>query len=266
MTLALNNNTDNGLEVLKWLISKRNPNGGFLSTQDTVMALQGLSEMAAQIYSSDFNMTVTVSGPPGSNFIETFSITTDNALLLQSRDLPSDIRGVTIMATGHGLSLIEVATFYNIDNDDQKPAFYLKVTIPEETINEYKVMICTSWLEKDASNMAVLEIGIPTGFAADKKSVTQHPLLKRTEDGDGKINLYFDEIPKKEICITVDMQRVGLVAGAQPVPVRVYDYYSPDEQTTKFYVPEALRKSDVCDVCGDECDFCNRNAKPWFLG
>ena len=36
-----------------------------------------------------------------------------------------------------------------------------------------------------------------------------------------------------------------------------------DEQTTKFYVPEALRKSDVCDVCGDECDFCNRNAKPW---
>lgn len=42
--------------------------------------------------------------------------------------------------------------------------------------------------------MAVLEIGIPTGFAADKKSVTQHPLLKRTEDGDGKINLYFDEV------------------------------------------------------------------------
>ena len=42
--------------------------------------------------------------------------------------------------------------------------------------------------------MAVLEIGIPTGFAADKKSVTQHPLLKRTEDGDDKINLYFDEV------------------------------------------------------------------------
>ena len=60
--------------------------------------------------------------------------------------LPSDIRGVTIMATGHGLSLIEVATFYNIDNDDQKPAFYLKVTIPEETINEYKVMICTRYV------------------------------------------------------------------------------------------------------------------------
>ena len=51
-----------------------------------------------------------------------------------------------------------------------------------------------SWLEKGSSNMAVLEIGIPTGFAADKQSVTQHPLLKRTEDGEDKIILYFDEV------------------------------------------------------------------------
>ena len=42
--------------------------------------------------------------------------------------------------------------------------------------------------------MAVLEIGIPTGFAADKQSVTQHPLLKRTEVGEDKIILYFDEV------------------------------------------------------------------------
>ena len=33
LTLALNNNTDDGLQVLKWLISKRNPRGGFSSTQ-----------------------------------------------------------------------------------------------------------------------------------------------------------------------------------------------------------------------------------------
>ena len=54
--------------------------------------------------------------------------------------------------------------------------------------------------------MAVLEIGIPTGFAADKKSVTQHPLLKRTEDGEDKIILYFVEVNRKSkkraICYT----------------------------------------------------------------
>ena len=33
LTLALNNERDEGLQVLKWLISQRNPNGGFSSTQ-----------------------------------------------------------------------------------------------------------------------------------------------------------------------------------------------------------------------------------------
>ena len=51
------------------------------------MALQGLSEMATQIYSRDFDMTVTITGPSGSGVMETFSITADNALILQSREV-----------------------------------------------------------------------------------------------------------------------------------------------------------------------------------
>ena len=56
--------------------------------------------------------------------------------------------------------------------------------------------------------MAVLEIGIPTGFAADKKSVTQHPLLKRTEDGEDKINLYFVEVNRKSKKVRYAIRRV----------------------------------------------------------
>lgn len=57
--------------------------------QDTIIALQGLSEMAEQIYSPDFDMTVTISRPPGSDVTETFNITADNALIFQSRDVSS---------------------------------------------------------------------------------------------------------------------------------------------------------------------------------
>lgn len=57
--------------------------------------------------------------------------------------LPSNLSDVTISAVGHGLSLVEVATFYNIDNDDQKPSFYLKVTVQEETLDEFKLLVCT---------------------------------------------------------------------------------------------------------------------------
>ena len=55
--------------------------------QDTIIALQGLAEMAAQIYSRDFNLAITINGPPGSNVFETFNVTADNALIYQSRDV-----------------------------------------------------------------------------------------------------------------------------------------------------------------------------------
>ena len=36
-------------------------------------------------------MTVTVTGPSGSGVVETFSITADNALILQSRDVSLNV-------------------------------------------------------------------------------------------------------------------------------------------------------------------------------
>ena len=43
--------------------------------------------MAAQIYSRDFDMLVTVTGPPGSDVSEIFNVNAENALILQSRDV-----------------------------------------------------------------------------------------------------------------------------------------------------------------------------------
>ncbi|XP_052282878.1 C3 and PZP-like alpha-2-macroglobulin domain-containing protein 8 [Dreissena polymorpha] len=78
----------------------------------------------------------------------------------------------------------------------------------------------SSYMKEGASGMSVIEIGYPSGFSADPKSVSSHLLLKRVEEGDKKIG-------KDELCFRVTMERVGLVAGAQPVPVKVYDYYEP---------------------------------------
>ena len=37
------------------------------------------------------------------------------------------------------------------------------------------------------------------------------------------------QIGRSDTCVTVTMHRIGLVAGLQPVPVRVYDYYEPSK-------------------------------------
>ena len=50
------------------------------------------------------------------------------------------------------------------------------------------------WLHTGASGMAVQELGIPTGFEVDLKSMAQVTEIKRTETANRKLILYFDEV------------------------------------------------------------------------
>ncbi|WAQ99032.1 CD109-like protein [Mya arenaria] len=87
LALAAIGNRDDGLLVLKWLTSQRNPNGGFASTQDTIVALQALAEMASLVYSKTFSAVIFVTGPAGSDITENFAVNDGNSLILQSREV-----------------------------------------------------------------------------------------------------------------------------------------------------------------------------------
>ncbi|XP_060587232.1 CD109 antigen-like [Ruditapes philippinarum] len=50
----------NGIPIMKWITSQRNSNGGFASTQDTVIGLQALSEFAVMAYSDNFDIQATI--------------------------------------------------------------------------------------------------------------------------------------------------------------------------------------------------------------
>ncbi|WAR21624.1 CD109-like protein [Mya arenaria] len=253
LTLAQRKDTAIGVQVLKWLTTQRNAHGGFHSTQDTVIALQGLSEIAALLFSKQFAMTIDISGKGYENSI---TIDSTNARVLQTRDLPADVGLVTITATGMGLALVQVEVSYNIDDDDQKKSFKLNVNVPRETANEFEVNVCASWQEEGSSSMALIEIGMPSGFSVDAGGIVSKPQHKRIEFESRKIVIYFAEIGSGGTCVSATMYRSGLVAGAQPVAVAVLDYYDPGKQVTEFYVPKAVSGSEVCDVCGAECDFC----------
>merc|ERR1712179_883381 len=99
--------------------------------------------------------------------------------------------------------------------------------------------------------MAVQEFGIPTGFEADLEGLQAFSEIKRTESQDRKVILYFDEISTTPTCITMDVYRVGMVAKSKPAAVRLYDYYEPKNQVTKFYESQLLKNSDICDVCAE---------------
>src|SRR5699024_1508569 len=97
LTLALRSDTDEAIPALRWLISKQNSNGGFASTQDTVIGLQALGAIAEKLTSSRLKMEVSikqggskVSRESKDEPLPALEFNPDNALVLQQIELNPD--------------------------------------------------------------------------------------------------------------------------------------------------------------------------------
>ena len=86
-TLSIQERTMEALPSIKWLGKQRNSQGGFVSTQDTVVALQAISMYNQKVANAPMKMTVKViqrqRGSRQSKLLKKFSLVEDNKLLLQ---------------------------------------------------------------------------------------------------------------------------------------------------------------------------------------
>ena len=85
MTLLKNGNVTDSLPILKWLLAQQNSQGGFGSTQDTVVGLQALANFAEHIPSvnNDINLVVSY---PGEDSIK-MKVNPENSMILQSAEV-----------------------------------------------------------------------------------------------------------------------------------------------------------------------------------
>ncbi|XP_046546347.1 CD109 antigen-like isoform X2 [Haliotis rubra] len=248
-----------GLKVMKWIVRQRNPNGGFTSTQDTVIALEALSSFHTSLHKSTqqtspgiTNIAATVTAG-----VVTKHITMDNTNkdVLHELLLPGDSKTVSVSATGSGLGVIEVGVFYNVNVTTDDAAFDLTASITKQSVNAINVRICTRWLLAGSSGMAVVQAGIPTGFQPDLEMITNLPSLKRKEYSSGNVDLYFEGIGSSQVCVDIRAGRVGMTLKTQKSLVVVFDYYNPANQKSVFYISPELANAKLCDVCTD-CDGC----------
>ncbi|XP_063437485.1 CD109 antigen-like [Mytilus trossulus] len=243
-----------GYHVMKWIITQRNSNGGFASSQDTVVALEAITEFGL-FGSQHRDMLISITA---GKFSKQFTVDSANALVLQTIELPKPYpQNVLIEATGEGTALAEVSVHYNIEQSHGTQAFHVSVNIDQETFVVLETNTCVKWLRRGKSGMAILEIGIPTGFQANPDEITHIPTLKKIEVENRKLILYFDEISGYPVCIKMKAVRTGLVAKTKPSVVKVYDYYKPELQFTTFYQSGILQKSSICDIC-KPCSQCRQ--------
>lgn len=246
--LSLINRGDNGqaIPVMQWLISQQNSNGGFTSTQDTIIAVEALSRIAATVASPTISIDATIKfGQIGGS--RTLTIDSRNALILQKLELPSDLKWVEIEATGYGTAVVQVSWEYNLMVTSEEPAFYLNPQLDKTSTESYmQLSICTHYRgEGNATNMAVMEVGLPSGYVFDYdtlSSIHRTNDVRRVESNDGDTNvvIYFDRVTKNELCVTVPAHREYAVAHQRPAPVKIYDYYNLANSARIFYHPKKV--------------------------
>lgn len=256
LTYLRRNLVTDSLPVMKWLVKQRNAEGGFSSTQDTVIGIQALASLGEKLATKSNAVSITFMYEGGGQ--TQMNINPDNSMILQKQMLPRKVRLVNITATGNGFALVQVSFQYNLNVTGAWPLFTLDPQVDKNSnANHLQLSVCSGFVptkEANQSNMVVMEVSLPSGFTVDRESlpsleVSQNVKRVETKNGDTVVVLYFDEMNRQEYCPTVSAYRTHKVAKQKPVPVTIYDYYDSSRRARVFYEP---RKATLCDICEDE--------------
>ncbi|XP_050403081.1 venom factor [Patella vulgata] len=114
-------------QIVGWLLQQRESHGSFVSTQDTVIGLQALSEYSIRTYSAILDMTCHITSEADQNFQRLISLRHEDALVLKS--VPKVPTGGKLMfeAAGTGVGMMQVEVRYNIPEEGDSCKFDVTV-------------------------------------------------------------------------------------------------------------------------------------------
>jgi CD109 antigen len=239
-TLALTRHGDNfnASRASQWLVSQRNAFGGYGSTQDTVVTLQALIEYATGMR-SDVDLTVTLEGE---DIDKELKIDGNNFDVLQIVPVPVNAN-ITITVAGHGDAIGQVVRRFNLPQTDDTPAAQmLKIDVAYDTtevdVNDLvNVAVSLEFnplpeLNIAEAGMIVLDVSVPTGFAAVAESleavIADMPNIKRYEVSGRKVIFYVENMKSGQHLAFGFQVRALYPVKAKGVLSTAYAYYQPD--------------------------------------
>ena len=235
-TLALLEQDDivNAQLAAKWLAGQRNALGGFGSTQDTVVSLQALTALSAQVR-SDVDATVTIAAE---YFERQAEVNGDNADVLQLFEVPLTGR-ITVTVEGRGDVVLQSVVRYNIPERETgiPPVFDISVDYGTDhvAVDDLITVATTVTFNPPTpveAGMVVLDVAVPTGFAPVRESVEAivagNLNVKRFEVAGRKVILYIEDMAPGESVAFEFQARAQYPVRAKEVVSQVYSYYRPE--------------------------------------
>jgi CD109 antigen len=235
-TLALIKHGDafNASRAAKWLVSRRNAYGGYGSTQDTVMALQALTEYATGTR-ADVDLKI---GIKAGEEEKELRINQENYDVLQIVEVPID-ETVEINVEGEGEAIAQVVRRFNLPQVESDNEEILKVNVEYDTTQVEVDDVVKVSVEVEfappipmEAGMVVLDVSVPTGFSALTDSLTEvvekEDNIKRYEVAGRKVIFYIENmLPGDKISFSFNVKAMYPVK-AKGVSSQAYSYYKPE--------------------------------------
>jgi hypothetical protein len=255
-------------------------NGGFISTVDTIVAMEALVRYSYNSRIKDIthlNIEVDI---PDSNITMNIPIHGEGISQMRQIKIPNVWGHINFHATGAGQAIAQMDIVYGIDYEpfkDNPPEECFNLTIYEtfrgRNKSEIDVRSCMSWTctnESETSGMAMLVVDIPSGYILlqpDANHIVRSGVIPELKDADsnkpGKTIWYFEHIRPEMQCFTHTVRRYYPVANLtrtrQAVliePLRPEKFYVKTFNATSLYI------LSICEVCGSyQCPYC-----PFYSG
>jgi len=233
-TLALNTHGDrlNASRAARWLVTRRNAYGGFGSTQDTVVALQALTEHAAGA-ATDVDLTVTVEAGGQSQQV---TINAGNFDVLQVVDVPAGTQA-TVRAEGRGEVVVQHVTRFNLPQaEEQGEVFEIDVDYGTDQVEVNDTITVDARVtfnppEPMKAGMVVVDIAVPTGFEPVRESIEEavaaEPQMKRFDVAGRKVIFYIEDMEPGDSISFSFQARALYPVKAKGVASQAYSYYNP---------------------------------------
>eukprot|EP00069_Balaena_mysticetus_P007429 bmy_05533T0 len=241
--------------IVKWISRQQNSQGGFSSTQDTVVALHALSKYGAATFTRTgkaAQVTIQSSG----TFSTKFQVDNSNLLLLQQVSLPEVPGEYSMTTTGEGCVYLQTSLKYNILPKKEEFPFALEVqTLPQtcdgpKAHTSFQISLRVSYTgSRPASNMVIADVKMVSGFIPLKPTVkmletSDH--VSRTEVSNNHVLIYLDKVTNQTLSLSFTVLQDIPVRDLKPAIVKVYDYYETDE----FAVAEYNAPCSKGDILG----------------
>ena len=228
------------------IISQRDPNGMFYTTQTTILALKALL-LAAEQGGEAGDATVTVM--LNNDRVETINVTDANSEVVQLvrfDDLnPSDLNGgneLTIFVEGQRSLQYQVITEYYLPWESIEPATEAGVRIDvaydrtELQVNDIvNVTANVELLAPGVAGTLLVDLGVPPGFTPlteDWDRLVAQGDIQRYDFTGRQILVYLTDVPSGQPRTLNYRLQARFPIEAQTPSSQAYDYYTPEQQAT----------------------------------